>query len=1079
MERWRLVRDTFNEKGLKKTLIETMLWNLPASEEVSVVVDGSVTKVEVLAELPGAAFLQTSAPLPDATLWFKQVDKELAKRFSERIIRFQSLHEDSWFWPKKLASGSLSYERLTTGHNQLPDYLAQRLAGLAFTSKDHQTPGLINPVSVKEKIRGQFESSKVTSDFFKKFKEKHEFLSKEISGVPSVHEASSYSTLILNRLMFIYFLQKKEFLNGDPSYLKTCLKKVQNLKGKDKFYSFYNDYLLELFFNKLDSPAGKIADPLIQEIAGDVPYVNGGVFSRSVAESKYKIEIPDSAFEEIFDFFDSYTWHLDTRPTGTPNEINPEVIGYIFEQYINFTAAGKKENGAYYTQHDVTGFMVSHTLIPRILDELVQMGLNPFALLSKDPDRYINDSSKHGWDSEAQQWSHVDKGLEHVWLEDPAEWHILDDHDEIPQVTLPDETLVETFARRSQVDSLRQHLRSDRIAETNELITLNLNSLTLLTDTIGECDDLETLEAVWRRISGLSVLDPTCGSGAFLFAALEILEIVYASIADRIQTIDFHSKILVSMRSHPNRRYFLRKHAAVRNLFGTDIMADAIETAKLRIFLSLASCLDSKDELEPLPDLDFNLKCGNLLVGFESELDVDRVSDGQLPIENKLVELKREIEKFQRVYDRFTEATLESSSSAHQLKYDVKTGQASIRKVADQFYAECIGFTPDEYQKWASEIKPLHWFVEFPTEMIKGGFDVVVGNPPYIARSKVSLTEMASLRGFETSDFRDLYAVCYERSLRLLNPLGRHAFVVMLSLSFGETFKSLRRFIRKGGFDEWWSTYGRWPDGLFSGARVRNTILVLGPGNGRVHTTQHHILTSKTKKWQFQNLFFAPAEVDSHSAPVRGGVAQALAEAIHNSEGIVEYGENFVFARPTASYWFPALYQSPPIVDLAKRIISSADDSLLRVSLPQGWSRDLGGTILGSKIAYLYWQAVGDDFHVNMREVDPLIRFTVKAPKSETLESLAVQVRKASEGSMFFSNNAKACYLSIRWNSLRKHSDKFERELLFGLGEGNDWRNLNIWYRRTMRSTRENMNSTNLTRHEYLELIQGNAVNTD
>lgn len=1079
MEKWRQIRDTFNERGLKKTLLEGMLWGLPATQSVSVNVDGSVVTVDVLAELPGAAFLQTRAPSPDATSWFKQVDRELAKRFPERLVRFQHPQEDSWFWPKKLASGSLSYERLVTGHNQLPDYLAQRLAGLAFSAKDHQTLGAINPVSVKEKIRGQFESSKVTSDFFKKFKEKHEFLTKEISGIPSADEASSYSTLIMNRLMFIYFLQKKEFLNGDPNYLKTCLTKVQELKGKDKFYSFYKDYLLELFFNKLDNPSGLISDPVIHEIAGDVPYVNGGVFSQSNAESKYEIDIPDSAFEEIFRFFDSYTWHLDTRPTGTPNEINPEVIGYIFEQYINFTASGKKENGAYYTQHDVTGFMVSQTLIPRILDEIVQVGVDPFDLLTRDPDRYINESSKHGWDSEKQQWSQVDAGLQRVWLEDPAEWHLLDDHDEIPQVTLPDETLVEAFARRSQVDSLRQYLRSNRITETNELITLNLNTLALLTDAIGECDDLQALEAIWRNVSGLSILDPTCGSGAFLFAALEILETVYASIADRLLTMNSESEILVTMRSHPNRRYFLRKHSAVRNLFGTDIMADAIETAKLRIFLSLASCLDSKQELEPLPDLDFNLKCGNLLVGFESDLDVDRVSDGQLPIDNKLVELKSEIGLFQRTYEKFTEAMIESSSSAHQLKQDVNTKQESIRKAADQFYAECIGLTPDEYQKWAREIKPLHWFVEFPTEMIKGGFDVVVGNPPYIARSKVSPIEIASLKGFETSDFRDLYAVCYERSLRLLNSRGRHAFVVMLSLSFGETFRSLRRFIRKGGFDEWWSTYGRWPDGLFSGARVRNTILVLGPGEGEVHTTQHHILTSKTKKWQFQNLFFASAEVDSHSAPVRGGVAQELAEAIHNSKGIVELGRSSVYARPTASYWFPALYQSPPVVDLSKRVISSVDDRLLKVRLPQGWSKNLGGTILGSKIAYLYWQSVGDDFDVNMREVDPLIRFTVKVPNSETLESLALQVREASEGSMFFSNNAKACYLSVRWNSLRRHSDKFEIELLSELNQDHNWRNLNVWYRRTMRSTRENMNSTNLTRREYLELIQASATLTD
>ena len=75
------------------------------------------------------------------------------------------------------------------------------------------------------------------------------------------------------------------------------------------------------------------------------------------------IQIPDEAFERIFDFFDAYTWHLDDRPLRNDNEINPDVLGYIFEKYIN-----QKQMGAYYTKEDITGYISRNTVIPFLFD---------------------------------------------------------------------------------------------------------------------------------------------------------------------------------------------------------------------------------------------------------------------------------------------------------------------------------------------------------------------------------------------------------------------------------------------------------------------------------------------------------------------------------------------------------------------------------------------------------------------------------------------------------------------------------------------------------------------------------------
>jgi hypothetical protein len=92
-----------------------------------------------------------------------------------------------------------------------------------------------------------------------------------------------------------------------------------------------------------------------------VPYLNGGIFMPHQVEQLYgkTISIPDKAFENLFGFFDAYHWHLDERPLKADNEINPDVLGYIFEKYIN-----QKQMGAYYTKEDITGYISQNTVIP-------------------------------------------------------------------------------------------------------------------------------------------------------------------------------------------------------------------------------------------------------------------------------------------------------------------------------------------------------------------------------------------------------------------------------------------------------------------------------------------------------------------------------------------------------------------------------------------------------------------------------------------------------------------------------------------------------------------------------------------
>lgn len=1075
MEKWRQVRDAYLEHGLKKTLTEVMLWRLPSNNRVTISIAGSITQVDVLAELPGAAFLQLQCPSPDATSWFRLVDKELAKLFPERLIRFQNPEGDSWYWPKKLASGSLSSERITTTHNGLPDFLAQRLAGLSFTQKEYSTAGAINPLAVKEKIRGQFETGKVTSDFYRKFKERHDSLTSKIVGLPSEEHAASYSTLLLNRLMFIYFLQKKEFLNGDPNYLTTCLRRIQALQGKETFYSFYKDCLLELFFNKLDSPSGVIHNSVIHEIAGDVPYVNGGVFSRSAVEIEFDIDVPDSAFEEIFGFFDSYTWHLDTRPTGAPNEINPEVIGYIFEQYINYTAEGKKENGAYYTKHDVTGFMVGQTLVPRILDEVVKLGVDPFALLADSPDNYIFESLKHGWDIEKGAWKAVPGDLQECWESDPIHWGTLDKAGHAAEFCLPDETWVEAFARRERVDDLRKRLSNHEVSEVNDIITLNLNSEKLLADAIASIEDQDVLESLWNAVSDLKVIDPTCGSGAFLFAALEILEVVYGNILDSLEEHGPSSIVLKAMEKHPNRRYFLRKHSALLNIFGTDIMADAIETAKLRIFLALASCLETRSELEPLPDLDFNLKVGNLVVGFVNAEDVSRVDDGRLIIENRLADIEESMSSHLELYKKFLTASSGSHEDERLVKSELSVSQEKLRSAANAYYAECTNRDPDEFAEWAREALPFHWSIEFPAVFAQGGFDVVIGNPPYIKKADVPTATRKSMVGFSTQDLPDFYAVCLERTDQIRGSDSRKSMVVMLSLSFSPSFENSRRLIFSPGKGAaWLSTFGKRPDGLFKGIEVSNSIVTQGPGVG-FRTTGHNLFSASMRGWLFQSLVFHAMRVSALTTPIRAGEVSALAGRIEESQTLdTSGGHDFIYLRPTGRNWMPVLPSKPPVLDASTLKPTELEDSGVKaVRLSPDEAAAMALALLSGKLGYLWWSSIGDEFHFMASHTSAPRAFMANVGITPKLMEIATALLEKAHGAAFGSKNAGKVYLNLRWTSLSWDLDEFARELLSELMLLDHWRPLNIWYRRTMRSGGENNNSVRIPQEVASSLFSG------
>ncbi|MDR2705349.1 MAG: hypothetical protein LBC02_06190, partial [Planctomycetaceae bacterium] len=341
-------------------------------------------------------------------------------------------------------------------------------------------------------------NEKVAKKFYERFKVEHKQFKSFIEGITEIADLEWYTSLMLNRLMFIYFIQKKGFLDGDFHYLQNRLKKVQNLKGKDQFHqTFYRYFLLKLFHDGLGK---RERNKELEKLIGNIPYLNGGFFEIHEIEFHNKnIDIRDEAFEKLFQFFDEFEWHLDTRHHATGKEINPDVVGYIFEKYIN-----QKEKGAYYTKEDITEYISKSTIIPFLFDKSGIDENHPvWKLLQNDPERYIYDAVKTGIfrkDIDKEEVEivslppEIEIGINNV--SQRTDWNKPASSD----YALPTETWREYVTRRTHCLDIRNKIKSGTIKTVNDLITLNLDIQQLAQDMIVNTDDPEWL---WQFYSAL------------------------------------------------------------------------------------------------------------------------------------------------------------------------------------------------------------------------------------------------------------------------------------------------------------------------------------------------------------------------------------------------------------------------------------------------------------------------------------------------------------------------------------------------------------------------------------------------
>jgi hypothetical protein len=791
----------------------------------------------------------------------RKIERQIAKSVHEHLIIYTDPAQTTqiWQWVKREVGKPTACREHTYHRAQPGDALIQKLQVIAFSLDEEERLSLVD---VTSRTRTAFDVERVTKRFYDVFQKEHAAFLKFLKGIPDEDLQRWYVSVMLNRLMFVYFIQKKHFLDSNPDYLRSKLAESR-ARGKDRFY---REFLCPLFFEGFAKQEAE-RSAAMNRLLGKVPYLNGGLFLRHQIEENHgkDIQIADAAFEQLFAFFEQYHWHLDERPLRRDNEINPDVLGYIFEKYVN-----QKQMGAYYTKEDITGYISQNTVVPFLLDAARQQCKIAFEgessvwrLLQTDPDRYVYEAVKRGVALPLPP--EIAAGLNDVSKR--TEWN----RPASAGYALPTEIWREVVARRKRYEDVRSKLADGEIRDINDLITYNLDIRQIAQDVIENCEGPELLRAMYHAIERVTILDPTCGSGAFLFAALNILEPLYEACLDRMEVFleelarsgakhrpekfsDFR-KLLDRVASHPNRRYFVLKSIIVNNLYGVDIMEEAVEICKLRLFLKLVSQIERVEHIEPLPDIDFNIRAGNTLVGYANLEEIKKSMEGDWVKLQSLPTIEENAEIADRAFQKFHEMQTEHGMEAKDFadaKLELWKRLKALEDELNRYLAQEYGVLPPSppegegrgegktqrltYEKWLASHKPFHWFIEFYRIMKSGGFDVIIGNPPYVVYSEAKVDYRIEPQGYGTISTKNLYALVFERSVNLAQKKSPVGLIVQLTVLSSERLPPLQDLLTTRG-SIYSLPFPRRPESIFEGVEMPVAIVISMPGLSDSYST--------------------------------------------------------------------------------------------------------------------------------------------------------------------------------------------------------------------------------------------------
>ncbi len=677
------------------------------------------------------------------------------------LVAFVSPAQEDWRFSLVKMEYSLdtSGEKVKTKKELTP---ARRFSFLVGKNENtHTAQSYLSPIIADESkdlnlsnIENAFSIEKVTKEFFEKYRDLFLKLTDSLNEIVKKDqkvradfknrgvETVNFTKKLLGQVVFLYFLQKKgwfgvgrdeEWGTGPKNFLRLLFEK----KIVD-YNNFFNDILEPLFYEAL---ATEREDSFYSRFNCKIPFLNGGLFDpinnydwvhtdivllNDIFSNKHKTKEGDEG-SGILDVFDRYNFTVkEDEPLEKEVAVDPEMLGKVFENLLE--VKDRKSKGTYYTPREIVHYMCQQSLCNYLAEELKEK------ITKEEIDTLI----KYG-----------ESAIEH-------------------------DSRVETYGKETKTYSFKL---SENIRKNASLID--------------------------EKLSDIRVCDPAVGSGAFLVGMMN-------------EIVRVRNALTTYLRDKKQRTFYDFKRNAIHySLYGVDMDPGATEIAKLRLWLSLVVDEEDIKQIKPLPNLDYKIMQGNSLIedlvinnivikfNLDDVVKVDRRTKKtkelfKKEVQHTLFKDKSEdiFEELKKLHSVYFEENNKNKRLILKEKI-VSTEQLFITAKCEEEIERLNVFKNNcrdrkRISNVESQIKTIHstlrklkkegtkpfflWKLNFSEVFIdKGGFDVIVGNPPYVQLQKTG-GELANV--YEQCDYvtfsrtGDIYTLFYEKAHRLLRTHG-------------------------------------------------------------------------------------------------------------------------------------------------------------------------------------------------------------------------------------------------------------------------------------------------------------------